>query len=50
MNNTLKIILALILLALIFVWILESKWMEDNWPEIKIDFIWNDGKIEADFR
>jgi len=50
MNNTLKIILALILLALIFVWILESKWMEDNWPEIKMDFIWNDGKIEADFR
>ena len=50
MNNTLKIILALILLALIFVWILESKWMEDNWPEIQMDFIWNDGKIEADFR
>jgi len=50
MSDAFKIILVLILLALIFVWVLESKWMEDNWPEIKMDFIWNDGKIEADFR
>ena len=27
-------------------WIQESKWMEENWPEIEMDFFWNDGQIE----
>jgi hypothetical protein len=31
---------------LILFWIHESKWMEENWPEIEMDFFWNDGQIE----
>ena len=27
-------------------WMQESKWMEENWPEIEMDFFWNDGQIE----
>ena len=29
-------------------WIEESKWMKENWPEIEMDFFWNDGKIEVE--
>ena len=28
-------------------WMQESKWMEENWPEIEMDFFWNDGKIDV---
>ena len=31
---------------LILFWIQECKWMEENWPEIEMDFFWNDGQIE----
>ena len=28
-------------------WIEESRWLEENWPEIEMDFFWNDGKIDV---
>ena len=28
-------------------WVEESKWMEENWPGIEMDFFWNDGKIDV---
>ena len=48
MSSTIKVLLILIFLFLILVWMNESKWMEENWPEIEMDFFWNDGKL--DFR
>jgi len=29
-------------------WIEESKWMEENWPEIEMDFFWSDGKLQVE--
>ena len=29
-------------------WIEESKWMEENWPEIEMDFFWNDGELQIE--
>ena len=48
MNSTFKVVLILLLLFLIFVWFQESKWMEENWPEIEMDFFWNNGSLELE--
>ena len=44
--SSFKLLLIIIFLLLIFMWMQESKWMEENWPEIEMDFFWNDGQIE----
>jgi hypothetical protein len=48
MNSTFKVFLILLLLFLIFVWFQESKWMEENWPKIEMDFFWNNGSLELE--
>ena len=44
--SSFKVLLIIVLMFLILFWIQESKWMEENWPEIEMDFFWNDGQIE----
>jgi len=44
--NRFKMLLIILFLLLIWMWIQESKWMEENWPEIEMDFFWNDGQID----
>jgi hypothetical protein len=46
MSSSFRVFLILIFLFLIYVWMSESKWMEENWPEIEMDFFWNDGTID----
>jgi len=43
-----RMLLIIALLFLILMWMQESAWMEENWPELEIDFLWNDGKIEVE--
>ncbi len=38
--------LIIIIILLIVWWSSESKWMEENWPELEMDIFWNDGGIE----
>jgi hypothetical protein len=45
--DSFKLLLILVLLLLIWIWAEESKWMEENWPEIEMDFFWNDGQIDV---
>ena len=45
--SSFKMLLIILFLLLIWMWIQESKWMEENWPEIEMDFFWNDGQIEV---
>tara|TARA_R100001509_G_scaffold112890_1_gene68320 strand:- start:44 stop:202 length:159 start_codon:yes stop_codon:yes gene_type:complete len=45
MSNTFKIILILILLFLIFTWMNESEWMEENWPELEMNLFWDEGEL-----
>jgi len=45
--DSFKLLLILGLLLLIWIWAEESKWMEENWPEIEMDFFWNDGQIDV---
>ena len=46
--SSFRILLIVLFLLLILMWMQESKWMEENWPEIEMDFFWNDGKIEVE--
>jgi hypothetical protein len=41
-----KVLLIIAFLLLILMWMQESKWMEENWPEIEMDFLWNDGQLQ----
>ena len=45
--SSFKVLLIIILMFLILFWIHESTWMEENWPEIEIDFFWDDGQIDV---
>ena len=45
--DSFKVLLIIILMFLILFWIHESTWMEENWPEIEMDFFWNDGQIDV---
>jgi len=44
--DSFKLLLILVLLLLIWIWAEESKWMEENWPEIEMDFFWDGDSIE----
>jgi len=46
--SSFKLLLIILSLLLILMWIEESKWMEENWPEIEMDFFWNDGQLQVE--
>ena len=41
----LNIIILLIVLSFFVVLLKESQWVEDMWPEVEVDWIWN---VEGD--
>tara|TARA_R110002050_G_scaffold108340_2_gene218989 strand:- start:112 stop:267 length:156 start_codon:yes stop_codon:yes gene_type:complete len=45
--NWVHVLLIVVILLLALMWAEESKWMEENWPEIEMDFFWNDGQIDV---
>tara|TARA_R100001224_G_scaffold65659_1_gene39466 strand:+ start:994 stop:1146 length:153 start_codon:yes stop_codon:yes gene_type:complete len=46
--NVFRVLLIIALLFLILMWMQESKWMEENWPEIKMDFFWDNGQLQIE--
>tara|TARA_R100000234_G_scaffold77662_1_gene48432 strand:+ start:2039 stop:2182 length:144 start_codon:yes stop_codon:yes gene_type:complete len=46
--SSFKLLLIILFLLLVLMWIEESKWMEENWPEIEMDFFWSDGQLQVE--